>query len=367
MQTIFNAHQPLKQYLYELAMDKINGFIPFILKFFLSLLSLIYGLIVRLLIKHGLKHQVDLGIKVISIGNITVGGTGKTQAVSLVADFLKQQGKSCCILTRGYKRRAAGDGIGADYATLGDEGFMLKNKLGITVIAGRDRQKSAVYARKKAKFDVFILDDAFQQWRIKKDLEILMINSNNPFGNGFMLPRGILREPLDSLKRAQMIILTKTDSSDIVLQIKKKITDINNRCLILESTQQVSRVYKLWNKESLSDNETALLKNSAITLACAIGDPESFRKTASQLGLKVELFLVFTDHHHFSKKDLELIARESKKRDISNVAITEKDASRIGDEALTGLGINILVICVDLEIKKDEEQFYGRLCRVFDS
>ena len=259
----------MKQYLYNLATDKDKGFFALGLKFILLLLSFVYGLIIRILIFVSSLDPKCFSLRVISIGNITLGGTGKTTLVEFISRYLKGRGHSLAILTRGYKRRRQ------DY--MGDEPRMLsKNLDGVPVIVDKDRERGAKRAIREYNSDTVILDDGMQQWHIRKDLEIVTIDALNPFGNRHMLPRGILRQPLSSLRKADIFVLTKTNLAKDLNKLKAVLSKYNPKGLIIESMHLPAGFYDIKRPEELLSSD--YLKGKKVALFSGIGDPDSFSK-----------------------------------------------------------------------------------------
>ncbi len=345
-------------YIYSLATDKKTGFIPGAIKFFLYILSLIYGIALKALILfYGLKPY-RLNCKVISVGNITLGGTGKTSVVLLLARYLKDNGHRVAILTRGYKRKIT------DYKTMGDEPYMLKMNLkDIPVIVSADRIRAAKNALRNYSVDTVVLDDGFQQWRIKKDLEIVAIDATLPFGNGNLIPRGILREPVSALARADIIILTKTNLNPDNQKTKDFLKSVNPEGLILESVHcplhfcKIDKPGELLNLGELGDK--------AVTLFSGIGAPESFEATIKNLGIKVGLSFKFRDHHSYTKEELDYIVRKSKEADIHTLVTTEKDAARLYELRITDCGLRVIYLHIEIKIIKNEQEFHNRLLGLY--
>jgi len=181
----------LKKYLYNLATDRTCGFAQDLIKACLFVLSGIYGLIIKTLLFFSGLNSVRLNCKVISVGNITLGGTGKTSLVALIAECLRAQGHKVAILTRGYKKPLGNiDRESKSYQSMGDEPYMLSLKLkDIPVIVDKDRLRSAGRAIKEFARDTVILDDGFQQWRIAKDLDVVTLDAINPWGNQMLIPQ----------------------------------------------------------------------------------------------------------------------------------------------------------------------------------
>jgi len=346
--------------LYNLATDKYQGFIFWPVKLFLLLLSFIYGLLARVLILlYGLKPQ-RLNCKVISVGNITLGGTGKTPLVEFIAQYLKREGHKVAILTRGYKRKTIDYRLSTiDYKTMGDEPYMLSKKLeGIPIIVDADRARGAEKAIKDYNADTIILDDGFQQWGIIKDLEIVTIDAANPFGNFHLLPRGILRQPLSTLKKVDLFVLTKTNLGLKQDKPNNFLSAINPKAQIFESGHKPVSFYGLKNPDELLSINA--LGNKLVTLVSGIGDPNSFEKLIFNLNIHIGLSFIFPDHHDYTQRDLDKIIAVSKEKGIDTIITTEKDAVRLCDKRDAISEMHILVLRIELEFK-DEERFIHRL------
>lgn len=341
--------------LYNLATDKYRGFFPAVLKSLLFILSLIYGAVVRILIFFSRLFSRKLTVNVISVGNITLGGTGKTALVEYICRFLKTQGKRIVVLTRGYARKPE---------DLGDEPYMLSKKLcDVPVIVDADRARGAKRAVASLGADTVILDDGFQQWKIKKDLEIVAIDATNPFGNRNMIPRGVLREPLSSLKRADVFVLTKVNLSKDAEAISAFLAGLNPRALIAESIHKPQGFYNLFDPNESSD--ICSLEGKTVTLFSGIGDPASFENLIKILGLKIGLSFRYLDHYDYKEEDFKRIIRDSRDKGIDTIVTTEKDAARIRDKLFPKIDIRFLVLRVALVITKGQEKFRDRLLKLY--
>lgn len=352
----------MRTILYNLATDKYRGCIPGLIKVFLLILSFAYGLAVRMLMYLCRLRPYRLKCKVISVGNITLGGTGKTTVVEFLTRYLKQNGHKVAILSRGYKRKVTSQASQVTSEAMGDEPYMLAKSLGdVAVLVDKDRIRSGNRAVREHGADTVILDDGFQQWRLAKDLEIVAIDAANPFGNRQLLPRGILREPLSCLARADVFILTKTNLGPDIKGTADLLSRLNPTALIVESRHVPVCFYELGtHKGELLDPQQ--VKGKTVALVSGIGDPGSFEAVMEGLGVSIGLSFRFADHHTFSRTELETIAQRARSKNIDTVVTTEKDAAR-----LDGLGaaMRILVLRIALQITKNEREFFSRLLKLY--
>lgn len=320
------------------------------LKFFLFLFSLIYGLIIWALMSFYSIRPYRTTCKVISVGNISLGGTGKTPLVEYVVRWLKQHNHKVAVLTRGYLSF--------------DEPQMLRENLkDIPVIVGRDRVAGIRRAVSEYGADTVVLDDGFQQWRIKKDLDIVAVNSRDPFGNRKMIPRGILRQPLSSLDSAGIFVLTKADINPDLKGVEDYLLCINPKAVIAQALYKTMGFYELGKKDILLDPGT--LKDKAVALVCGIADPASFKYSVESLGIKIGITFDFPDHHNYSAQDLDNIIKASKEKGIGTIITTEKDAVKLDRLPVTGYRLPIFVLRIELQITKNEEGFLERLSKLY--
>ncbi|MDP2941247.1 MAG: tetraacyldisaccharide 4'-kinase [Candidatus Omnitrophota bacterium] len=353
---------------------------PGLIKPILFILSLVYGLAVRFLSLYYRLRPCRLPCKVISVGNITLGGTGKTVLVEYIAQFLGQQGHKVAILSRGYKRKTTDYRLRTtDYETMGDEPYMLQKRLpNVPVIVDSDRIRGAQRAVSEFGADTVILDDGFQQWKIKEDLEIAAIDARNPFGNRRLLPRGILREPVSSLRRADVIVLTKLNLTAPALELKGYLQRLNPIALIIGSRHEPKGFYPFGNAEELLSPQSLQGKN--VVVFSGIADPGSFEQLIRSLGMSIALSFRFSDHHEYSPAEIAEITRQARGKAVAAMITTEKDAARLRSLQLVtenreapacrqaGKTENprLYILRITLTFDEDDEQrLHTRLLRIY--
>ena len=326
--------------------DKRNGLFASVLKGILFIVSWFYGIISNIIRLFYSRKAGRPGCKVISIGNLTLGGTGKTPTACMLAKRLAGQDKKVAVLIRGY-----GD----------DEWKMIKDMLEpIPVIVGPDRVKNSRHAVSEFGVDTVILDDGFQHWKIKKDLDIVLIDSSNPFGNGRLFPRGVLREGLASLKRAGIIMLTKTDMGrDNVEKIKNTIKKIFPEIEFAETVYRPDHLYNLSTKERVG---LAAIKGKSIASLSSIVNTEYFEFILKNLGASLKLQLHYPDHHNYTQKDIDNIMEKCKEQRIDTIVTTEKDAVKLKAYSLQ---LTAVVLHIEPEVIKGEEVLTGRLTSLY--
>ncbi|MCX5704982.1 MAG: tetraacyldisaccharide 4'-kinase [Candidatus Omnitrophica bacterium] len=356
-------------YLYNIATGCEKGFMAGIVRAFLFLLSLVYWLFIRLMIFFQGRVAKRLDCKVVSVGNITVGGTGKTVLVEYIARELKAQGRKVAVISRGYKRvtlLAQSAGVPSHQGTansMGDEPYMLTQKLGdIPVVVDADRVRGINKAIREFSVDTVVLDDGFQQWRIKKDLEIVALDVANPFGNKHMLPRGLLREPLSSLCRADIFVLTKVNLNPDTLSLKAKLEKLCPKVAVFESEHQAEGFYAFGSPKELFGTE--VFRGKPAVLFSGIGDPASFEELARNQGINVAAALRFPDHYNYGSQDFSKIFELCRVKAVETVITTEKDAARISPDESIPQGISLFILRIRLRLK-DEQGFRNRLHKLY--
>jgi tetraacyldisaccharide 4'-kinase len=309
------------------------------------MLSWLYGKITNLrnsLYERGIFKSSALGSPAISIGNITVGGTGKTPLVAFVAGILAEQGEKVCILTRGYGREnpkerilvSDGEKILADVKKAGDEPFELARKLlgKAMIVADANRAAAANWARENFEVTVFVLDDGFQHRQTKRDLDIVLLDATNPFGNSKTLPFGILREPLENLKRADLIIVTRANLIDKsqISNLKSQISNLNPTCPIFTAENKISNLVELKNFLEFA-NPKSKIQNPKSLAFCALGNPDNFFEQLNLENFDLAATKKFPDHHRYTQKDVEKLETEAKQTGAQILLTTAKDAVKLAN------------------------------------
>ena len=336
--------------------DKKNGWAFEILKAVLWIASVFYGIgiVVRaLLYKFRIFETHVVPMKVISVGNLTLGGTGKTPfVIELTKIFREEFRKEPAVIIRGYGW---------------DESAMLKSKLkDAPILVGKERARSARRAIKLYGSDTAILDDGFQHWELGRNLDIVLVDSHNPFGNGFLFPRGVLREGKSSLKRADIVVLTKVDlntANDTEL-LKREIRKIKGDIEILEAVHRPKHFYDMKQRK---DVDLSKITGKRVILLSSIGDPEYFENTVKGLGAVVVEHIAFGDHHNYCISDRSKIMKRCSERAFDIIITTEKDAVKLTRMSIVFSDHTIFVLVIATDITKGREALSGRLRSLYNS
>ena len=362
----------------DVIFGRARGFRATVTRFLMLALSGVFRLLVQLRLwryRSGWKQQCHLGCQVVSIGNITVGGTGKTPVVELLARSLRDEGRRVSILSRGYKSRklqipqpwldASGRPIPAekmpkvvstgselllDSKFAGDEPYMLARNLdGVSVVVDRRREKSGRFAISQLGADTLLLDDGMQYLDLAHAVDSVLVDAGSPFGTGALLPRGTLREPPKNLRRASYILLTKcTGESNeaLVARIRK----YNRTAEIIECTHGPVHLENVFTREQLPLES---LRDKWVGAISAIAVPEAFEGSLEKLGARVEIRRRFADHFRFSRKDVDQFMQRCVERDMELIVTTEKDAVRFPKP--TSIDVPVFFLRIEVEILKGRE------------
>jgi tetraacyldisaccharide 4'-kinase len=307
----------------------------------LAPLSALYGTVTRarlMLYQSGALPVHELNTPVISVGNITTGGTGKTPLVAWIARTVALMGRRVCVLTRGYGRAhpgervivSDGERILADAREGGDEPVLLAEMLlGVAaVISDADRVGAARWAEVAFGSQVFILDDGFQHLRIARDLNIVTVDGGAPWGGGHLLPRGHLREPLRSLARADLIVITRADQVRHLSSLKQQVERLSKGRPVLLAHARTLGMRSLFRADEEAASGAAFQSTSAAAF-CAIGNPQSFFTHVRRDGHTLSYTRAFADHHAYRQEDVDAIEREAEARGAQMLITTTKDAVKL--------------------------------------
>jgi len=393
--------ESLEPFALDVILGRRHGRLASALRFVLRGLAYVYEGIVVLrlrLYEWRLSRVHALGCQVISVGNLTVGGTGKTPIVEKLARRLSDGGRRVAILSRGYKSRplpfpqrlrnriaalggedakvapprVVSDGsrllLGSDLA--GDEPYMLaKNLRNVVVLVDRDRVKSGLHAIRKFGADVLLLDDGFQYLPLKERLDVVLVDRESPYGSGWedgaprgnLLPRGMLREPRRHLKRADLLVITKCDGSDLA-ELKADLRKHNRHAPFVECSHAPRYLEDLRTGER---KPLDILKGQKIGAVSGIARPESFEAGLRALGAEIAYSRSFADHHRYAGPEIVNALARSKGRNARFVVTTEKDAVRFPEIPLADYPLPVYFLRVEIEIHRGGEvldHLVDRLC-----
>lgn len=335
------------------------------------------------LYRHRILHDTPLGCLVVVVGNLTVGGTGKTPVVEMFARALRDRGRKVAILSRGYKSKAPplwqrwwhdfsaaepepprvvsdGSAVLLDSEHAGDEPYMLaRNLRGVVVLVDKDRVKAGAYAIKRFGCDTLVLDDGFQYLPLKGRLNLLLVDKTNPFGNGFLLPRGILREPVKHLRRASYVFLTKSNGVRDE-ELERLIRRHNPAAEIIECAHRPQYLQRIGGDERRPWSD---LKGRRVGAFSGIATPESFERFLREGGARVVHASRFLDHYRFTGEDLEEVFAAAAAAGAEYVVTTEKDAVRLAADARFPLPLFYLRLEIEiLRGASDFDEAVGRIC-----
>jgi tetraacyldisaccharide 4'-kinase len=347
---------PIKSYLEDHLYGRRHSFL---INALLSALSLVYRSVVCIrnnLYHAGLFPGKKLGCKVVSVGNVTIGGTGKTPTVISLARFLASQGRRPLVVSRGYGRQdeskvvvvSDGDQLLTDARTGGDEPVLIGSKLrGVPVVTGADRYEAADYGIRRFKSDIVVLDDGFQHRRLHRNLDIVLIDATDPFGNDRIFPAGILREPVRSLRRAHAVVITKADQSLSLETLKERIRQATASRIFTSFQRPVDLI----DGNGIETKSLSSLRGARVLAFSGIARPASFVSMLKALGANVVAEFVYPDHHRYGKNDLAALFRKAADERVSLIITTEKDAVRLRSLKPEG----IWSLRIDLTIVEQEE------------
>ena len=306
--------------------------------------------------RRGLFSRRKLDCRVISVGNLTLGGTGKTPFVMMIAETLRGNGFKPAILSRGYGGKSKEpvnvvcDGkkvlLSSEWA--GDEAVMMAEKLkNVPVLTGPNRYQTGQYALKHFGVDTLVLDDGFQHLALNRDLDILLFDHSRPLGNGHLFPAGELREPAEEIRRADIVCFTRYSQGPVKLEAH-----------FLGTTPQVKTNLRLDSVIRMDDDEvleTETLKNEPVAAFCGIAKPEGFKQVLLDSQVQLKFFKAFPDHHPYTLQDVEELEARAVKEGARCLLVSEKDAVKLKGLKFT---LPVFKVVVELEILEGRETFH---------
>ncbi|MBI2437935.1 MAG: tetraacyldisaccharide 4'-kinase [Lentisphaerae bacterium] len=352
----------------------------------LKSLSRLYAAVVagrHFLFDHRIFRHHTLGCQVISIGNLTVGGTGKTPVVEVFARALQKEGRTVAVLSRGYKKqehslwkrlldqltgrerrrapRLVSDGaeLLLDSAMSGDEPYMLAANLrNVAVLVDKNRVKSGRYAIDKLHCDTLILDDGFQYRSLKHRVEVVLVDGTNPFDNGHCLPRGLLRESISNIRRADFIFITKSNGQHAE-PLKARLRSLNPKAEISECSHKSKYLQNVYTGER---QNLDFLKGRSVALVSGIASPEGFEREIIHLGAGIVYMKRYADHHRYTQQEIIDLINKAKKQRAELIITTEKDAVRF--PKIERQDVPIYFLRVEIELLSGVEDFYACISRI---
>ncbi len=337
----------MRRYYLSVISGQRRGPVALLLRGLLWLGTLVYAVLHGgrlVLYRLGVLRSVRFPCPVVSVGNITAGGTGKTPLVEYLARWFARKNFRVAILARGYGRVDAG---GADDEDL-ISGMELEN---VVRLAGADRAALGRKALADYRADLLLLDDGFQHFRLQRTLDLVAVDATNPFAGGRLIPRGLLRERPRALRRADLIILTRTDQvpADVLEALRERLGPA------VETVHRPVCIRSLWNRRQYG---VEWLRGKGVYAFCGVGNPEAFRRTLESLGARIVKFRAFPDHHPYLPEDLRRLNAEAQEFMAEAVVTTEKDAARLNTE---GFELPLTALRVEIEVTRNEELLEGRL------
>lgn len=337
---------------HDLVSGRKRGLGAGLLRSVLWLAAIPYGLVIRWRNRRYDKGQSEVhrvAVPVVSVGNLTLGGTGKTPMVEWIARWFRERGIRVTLISRGY---------GAEAGSVNDEALELELKLpDVPHLQNPDRVSAAQTAIEELDCQVIVLDDAFQHRRLGRELDIVLLDSQEPFGLGHLFPRGTLREPVSGLERADVVVLSRADmiATDERLRIRDEVLRLTPHAAWAE----VRHAPKVLLNSTGEQQPLETLRDKPVALFSGIGNPAGFRHTVLTCGYRVIAMREFADHYRYGRDDVESLTRWADGLDVAAVLCTHKDLVKLD---LDRLGPRPLwAVSVGLEYLSGQEQVEARL------
>jgi tetraacyldisaccharide 4'-kinase len=371
----------------DVIFGRARGFRAALTRFLMSALSGVFRLLIMLRLwryRSGWRPQHHLGVMVVAIGNLTVGGTGKTPVVELLARSLRDRGRRVAILSRGYKSKrldrpqrwrdrekrqipghlmpkvvSTGTAILLDSKFAGDEPFMLARNLGgVAVVVDKNRVKGGHFAISQLGADTLLLDDGMQYLDLAHGIDLVLVDSRAPFGTEALLPRGTLREPQKNLRRASYVLITKCDGSPNDMLVER-IRKYNRTAEIIECAHGPVHLENVFTRER---KPLDFLQEKWVGAISAIAVPEAFEESLEKLGARVEIRRRFLDHYRFSRREVDKFMQRCVERDMELIITTEKDAVRFPHP--TSIDVPVYFLRIEVEILSGNEAWESLIDRI---
>jgi len=321
-------------------------------------ISQAYGAAVSLrtaLFTYGLARTHRLPVPVLSVGNVSVGGSGKTPFVEMLAGRLRERGERVVIILRGYRGSTTkpivvsdGSRVRCEPPVAADEAYLLARRLpGVAVVTGADRYRVGQVALEQVECSVIILDDGFQHLRLHRDLDIVLVDSTNPLGYGRLLPSGLLREPLEAIGRADLVVMSHADvgrDADLAIQA------IRQYAPVAPIVRAVHRPVALVDGRSDERLGLEYLVGRRLLAVSGIANPSRFEATLVRLGALVSAHRIFPDHHRYTSADLKIIYEAAEDVGASMVVTTEKDMVKLAGLSVGETGVPLYALSISLEL-----------------
>ena len=366
----------MKRAIYDFITTKQSGFLSSLFRFLLTPFCWLYSAVIsarNYCYKVGWFKQKQLACTVISVGNIVVGGTGKTPATAAMASLLKNKGFRVALILSGYKRHSNdaitivsdGEKRLCSRKESGDEAEMLARQLtDIPIVVGKQRYLAGKTALDRFKSEILIIDDGFQHRQLARDIDIVTIDATQPYGTSNLLPIGTLREPTSALQRADIILLTRTDASNInITDLKAELNQFAQNTPILESVHQPTSLYRLNQKENQDALPLTTLTGKRLLAVCGIGNPDAFVTTLKKYQPEaVELFS-FPDHHVYTATDIHEIQKRRQRCHAEWVITTQKDEQKLSTFSTE---LPIVVLAVELVITDGDATLLAAIQKVLE-
>lgn len=354
----------LKKVIEDCIHDNGDNQSPLFIRAFLSVLSKIYGVAVGIrnfLYDRNILKNRDVPCRIVCIGNLTVGGTGKTPVVIMTASMLIDKGYSVAVVSRGYGGSskdvtvvADTNGVLVSSDVSGDEPQIIAASLpGVPVVVGKDRFRAAEYACEKFHPKVIVLDDGFQHRRLDRNVDIVTIDARNPFGNECLLPRGILRESPSSMKRAKAAVVTRFDES-VRKRIERMIRYYDRRIRIFFTKHSPVAFRVTGTAERLALD---YCKGKRIAALSNIADPDDFYRSLESLGAEIVLKIAMPDHHKYTQGDIEKIENDAREANAELIVMTAKDEKNLPDGTVFS-PLSSVVLDIEATLLEEHEAYF---------